>query len=481
MLSNVLRKAADAIRGTNRPTATPGFLRPIDTDWIAREARLDEVGSQRGRSNIPPFESKGLDSVEQQFIQRIESEWSWQGGELINNLRAYSQRLVGYSIESEFANLQIAAKDTLAQLRAADHRAEAELGPLREDYVALRDALAGFRTKHRLNRIAQTPARRWTTFGLLAILVAIESIFNGFFFSKGSEFGLLGGVGIAIGISLINVIFSFLLGLWPARFINFRNRLIKVFAFVFTAAGLCAILMLHGYAAHYRDAVAAVGETGGLAEAMRTIKATPWQLADMNSYYLFGLGVIFAIGAFYKGCRFDDPYPFYGAKSRATAQARDDYSEAHAELFEDLAKIKNQTVGRLSDGISRIPLFPQQAANIRAQRAALVQTFRGYEASVVSAANQLLARYRDANRQARQTPTPPHFDETWKLPHSFLDSPELRTLVADREEVETDTSVALSELSQLSQDVINEYEKLLTAYPHATKMEPSNGAQSAKA
>ena len=173
---------------------------------------------------------------------------------------------------------------------------------------------------------------------------------------------------------------------------------------------------------------------------------SPWRLADMNSYYLFGLGLIAAISAFYKGCTFDDPYPFYGAKSRAVENAREAYSDDHAELFDALAEIKDNTIQKLSDGIVRIPLFPQQAANIRAQRAALVQTFRGYEASVVTSANQLLSRYRDRNRRTRQTPVPNYFDRSWHLPHSFLDSVEVRTLTADGIERDADVNATLVEL-----------------------------------
>ena len=123
-------------------------------------------------------------------------------------------------------------------MRAAHHRAEADLGPLREQFIALREGLRDFRLKHRLKKVAQTLARRWTTFGLLSILIAVELVLNGFFFAKGSEFGLLGGIGIAVGISIVNVIFSFMLGLWPARWINHRNWIIKILALFTTIAGV---------------------------------------------------------------------------------------------------------------------------------------------------------------------------------------------------------------------------------------------------
>jgi hypothetical protein len=55
------------------------------------------------------------------------------------------------------------------------------------------------------------------------VLVAIESVLNGVFFAKGSPGGLIGGIGTAIGISIANVSFAFLLGFFPARWINRRN------------------------------------------------------------------------------------------------------------------------------------------------------------------------------------------------------------------------------------------------------------------
>jgi hypothetical protein len=63
------------------------------------------------------------------------------------------------------------------------------------------------------------------------------------------------------------------------------------------------------------------------------------------------------------------------------------------------------------------------------------------------------------------------------LPHSFLDSVEVRTLTADGVERDADVNATLLELRRLSQEVIDEYQKLLIAYPHPTQMEVGNGAR----
>ena len=101
-------------------SVVPGFLRPIDTDALARELELKKSGLERGKKNLPTSDETELDGVEQTITQRIVSEWTYQGDELINNLRAYNVRLVGYSIHTEQAqlglrlarNLKISARST---------------------------------------------------------------------------------------------------------------------------------------------------------------------------------------------------------------------------------------------------------------------------------------------------------------------------------------------------------------------------------
>jgi hypothetical protein len=457
-----------AVRNNEQPNVVPGFLRPIDTDRIARDFNLESAASERARKELPESGDTSFDSVEHRIVQKIESEWAWQGGELLNNLRAYADRLTGYSIPAEFLKLQLQAEDTLARLRVVAGRALAELAPLQESYVGARDELNDFRKKNRLSRPAREYSRRWTTLGLLFILVAVESVLNGFFFAKGSAFGLVGGIGTAIGISITNVAFSFLIGLWPARWKNHRNFFVQVIGLLFTIAGTVVILGLHLFAAHFRTATAIVGEDRAFNVAIEAMLKSPWAISDLSSVYLFAMGVLFAISAIWKGYTLDDPYPRYGAVHRQATAAREAYTDVHLDLFEDLESIKDDAVESLDAGITRLPKFPQLAANVRAERAAMMQSFRAYETSVQTAANQLLKLYRDTNRTSRQTPPPAHFSEAWRLPHSFLASPELTTLLNDPEP--GNVGASLTELQRLSRELLLQYEQLHSRYPHPSEM-----------
>jgi hypothetical protein len=180
---------------------------------------------------------------------------------------------------------------------------------------------------------------------------------------------------------------------------------------------------------------------------------------------------LWAFFAIWKGATFDDPYPRYGGHYRRTAAARETYSDEHAFLFEDLEEIKEDTVAQLGAGILRIPLFPQEASLIRSRRDADLQGFRAYESAVETAVNQLLARYRDANRLHRKTPAPNHFDSSsWRLPHSFLSNAVVVKETAEPATPPLDANAALDKLRSLSKAVLDEYERLLVKYPHPTQM-----------
>lgn len=471
MLIETLKNLAESSYSVAQKGAVAGFLRPIDTERIAQAIELSWKAAENGRKNLPPATSDAFDAVEQEIIQKIESEWTWQGGELVNNLRAYATRLIGCSVEAEFETLRLQAQSALTRLRAAHHRAADELEHLKLAYLDARREFDSFRQRHRLQRPARNLTHRWTTFGLLLVIVAFEAVFNGFFFAKVSDFGLIGGVGTAIGISLVNVAVAFLLGLGPARWIRHRKFVVKLPGTFLTVAGTALLLGGHAFAAHLRDAMGSVAEERAMSVAIDRLLHAPLTIEDISSGYLFVLGAVFALAAIWKGYTYDDPYPGYGAVTRRLDRARENYSAEHSDLFDDLERIKDDVIEAIETGISRIPLLPQHAATIRAQRDAIVQNFRAYEVAVASAANQLLAQYRGINREHRTAPPPFRFDRVWNLPHSFLASGEIRKLLADPEEPPPEITPILNNLRELSQSVLNEYETLMTRYPHAAQMQ----------
>jgi hypothetical protein len=440
---------------------------------LARELDLKRQGAERGAKNLPNSAETTLDNVEQSIIQRVVSEWTYQGDELVNNLRAYNQRLVGYSIHAEHAKLALAAKNAITRLQNASVKEEGYLGPLRDGYLEARKEFEDFRQRNGLTRPARDPAGRWTTIGFLFVLISIESALNGFFFQKGSPLGIIGGISTAVGISITNIVFAFWLGLGPARFVNHRNILVRALAFLVVLVGACLLVALYAFAAHFRDAVELLKDDGSAAlkAAIDHLKRAPVEVSDLNSAYIFGLNILFGVGAFWKGYKFDDPYPRYGSTYRRREKAREEYSEEHRLHFGDLEKEKENVVELLRDGIENLPRFPQLAGQILVERGALLQRFEAYELVVTVAVNHLLQIYRDENKDRRTTSPPAHFSETWSLPQSFLKSDKVQPYLGNPEEVpQNEIGKIIDEFGKDRDAVLEEYTKLMNKYPHPTDM-----------
>jgi len=467
----MLKTAKAALTSAGPVSIVPGLLRPLDVQGLLRELRLTERAVERADANLPAPDEDDLDPVEREVAQRLLSEWGWQFDQLLGMLRAYRDRLAALAVSMEIGKLRIAAQHAIAEFRNADALAEGRLGYLKRDYIEARDELREFRTRHRLRRPARPQADPvWST-GLLIFLIAIESAINGVFFAKGSAHGLVGGVGTAIGISAGNVVAAYFLGLFPARAVHHRNWLLKGTSLLGVLIGGGALVLLHFFAAHYREATAAVGTEQAYGLALSSLWRHPWGLTDINSWYLFGLGTLFGLSAFWKGYRSDDPYPGYGRVVRSARAAEAAYRRAHEGLFGHLARVRDATVNQLRDALQRIPTNVQQIEQAKAARSELVERFTAYEGQLEYAANSLLTTYREANKRRRKSPPPAHFEQPWTLPQRAVRSAQATALLANPEGVEqVEINAVLEELRSLSEEVIQVYSGLLTKFEHPTEM-----------
>ena len=182
----------------------------IDTATLASTLKLEEQGRARGRQNQPPADATGFDHIETGTIEKIE-ELRRKGLENYeNNRRVYNERL---------ARAGQASKEVDIAAGAARNDFGALVQVWRSRIVAVRERLNEsynwrnrYRQIHRLERPAHEFSGWANVLFLALILIVLEAGMNSYLFSKGNEFGLLGGLLVAVIVSLVNVGFSVLLG-----------------------------------------------------------------------------------------------------------------------------------------------------------------------------------------------------------------------------------------------------------------------------
>lgn len=183
-----------------------------------------------------------------------------------------------------------------------------------------------------IERAAIYPDSHILHFSILAGLVLVEGLANAYFFSTGSDLGLLGGWLQAITVSFTNVIASFfIIGFLCMRHLmNPQKTWFFIPAAIGLPIGIAFIVVLNLAAAQYRDllelnaATLALGDAGVTGEILAPVAAVfenPFSLQTLEAYLLLTLGLTFAAIAAFKGRTFDDAIPGYGVVQRKAEKA----------------------------------------------------------------------------------------------------------------------------------------------------------------
>lgn len=438
-----------------------GLFETLDASDIAERLRLTERGTGNGMQELPAIDQATHDDVEQDILQTINTVLTKQKAEVVGTLRALRDMVASLSVASQLGQLRLKARHASSRFAGARSEIGGELYHKRTDLLQHANELADFRDRHRLTRMPREPSSKVLTYGLLILLIAGEAILNAFFFAKGSEQGLIGGFGTAVGISIVNVLSAFFAGSVFARWINHRSFGLKISGVLGVLAILGGLCALHLFSAHYRDALIALTENRAFAEAIANLKSTPLLLKEINSYYLLGLGWLLAVASFSKGIRSADPYPGYWETFSRARVAALVYDDAYGALFGALEAVRDETVESFENALANIPQQSRQADQANAKRATLIQNFVSYEEHLEQSANRLLSVYYQANRANRTTPPPRRFNESWRLSRAMLSDSELELIGDGSADTLSSIDEALAEIQRLQDQVLGQYEDLV--------------------
>jgi hypothetical protein len=241
-------------------------------------------------------------------------------------------------------------------------------------------------------------------------MIAIETALNGNIFAQGSDFGLLGGVLQAFTFSLANVGMGGLTGrfvLPQLQHISWWRRLVGAVVIIFA---IIISVALNLAVAHFRDAMAAGNETTSPAVlAMHSLIASPLALADLLSWFLFGLGFVFFWLSSYDVFQMSDPYPGYTTQYKRVIAAKEEYTDAVNGIHGSMATIRDRYGRHISDIAKQRDHYAHHVATLYDLIARLTNSYNRHCRDVVAANRRLIEEYRDANRRKRSTPPPAYF------------------------------------------------------------------------
>lgn len=323
-------------------------LNPIDTDAIKREIRLEEVAEQLGKAGIPTSDAMSLCGIEAKVVQRVDKarqDYVAWGGE---RLRVLNQDIIDHDI-TPLANKALEADTSF------EHRADSLLSDvcvtlklLSENATALHTEFQSFRSE---NKIAHEPhyppaAKKFFLVAVLVTFVVLEGVLNATFFAQGVAGGLAQGFVFAAAFSLLNILLGSGIGYAVIPNINHVQTWRKIVGFVGIIAAILVAVGIALLIAHFRDALSHRAGSPAV-QALANLTNHPFTLADINSWLLFGLSIVFALAAVIDGYSLDDPYPGYGKLARRLNLARDDYEAEMSEVRRELEDLKEEAIQEL--------------------------------------------------------------------------------------------------------------------------------------
>ena len=411
--ARALRRLFGAPREHYRPSSK--LFPELDLNVVRIELKPRERGQDTGSRNTPAPDVQGLDAVEKDIVAFFVNEQNRAHELCREQLQVFGERIHALEPNVFHSNIAAKAQAAAADLKALALRGQNELFELQRQVTQLTRELSAYRTRHGIQREPRYPESRLWHWALLAILLLVETGLNGVMLSRGTVGGLLEGFTQALVLAALNLSLGGLLGRVALPLSYHVRYLIKSIGFLTFIVGASASVGFNLLVGHYRDALGGPVPGDAAVIALQTFLAQPLALADVASWMLFALGILFAVIATVDTYRMDDPYWGVGPLARRNQNARDDFIAERQHLMDEAIELRDKALKEVHVVAEDIARADQRATDLLQQQRSVVERFNGYQEYLERVGALLLSEYRNANEASRSTPAPHHFSEEWRL------------------------------------------------------------------
>lgn len=259
-----------------------------------------------------------------------------------------------------------------------------------------------FRAEHNLtHREADYPHDYYIHFAPILGIVILEALMCAYYYIN--ENGLLGGAVTAVGIAISNLGVCGFLGF----FFRYHN-LVKpewkrnlgwvtlptfIFFMIWFNATLAAFRVLYQLQTNnpFIDAMIA-------AIQMMIFKRMPF--ADVTSFTLFIVGILFSFAAFYKGYTFKDAYPAYQEKDKKKKEHQSEYDKQISQVNPDktIQKLVQELddIIRQANSLHRISAIKEEILNKE-------ETYKNLQTKTNEQLNAAISYFREHQLAIRAT------------------------------------------------------------------------------
>ena len=412
ILSRVTSFATGLFRREQPAEPATGVEMYLDPEKLARHFKAEERGRSDGRNNHPEVGTEELSDFEAGVRGKCSDAMFRLKRQTTNILLDQSSQLDEIDINPRDADVDRVINQAGQEFLVLRKTLEDPLIKLRREELTSERDLRYFIAVNRRTQKAVSPKSLTLTIGLLALFVVGESYMNAAFFQEFMDYGLIGGLSIALVVSLVNVTVGFATGYYAfknARHVKVTRRTIGVLAAIVL---VIVIVISHILIGRVRS-VLEMSATGLF------VDVTKLKLSDifssgadwtLTSALLVGVGWFSAGISIFDGFQLTgDSYPGYGAVTKAREDAARAFSTAKDKLFNETQAAIDRAKARIDALVAQIESDLVRYTNIIHTFRATIRLYEENATQIETACDRVLKRYREQNVRIRTQTIPSYF------------------------------------------------------------------------
>ena len=419
----------EAVPGFNPNT---GKYVPLNLDNWLHDHKILEDGRSRGTKDQPASDIKSLDGTEQRILNWVNQRGSNCRDIVANYFSDVERQLADMDRNEDLDNIALeVARQGRNGNRELEKQADLRVNQVAPQEASLLSTSRDFENFKQVNGLTRPCdySHRLTSAQWIGGAFLFEVVLNASLLMEVSPFGFIGSFGQMALISLLNVLLlGMLLGalLRQAHHVHNGRRLSAFLGMLVLLGVAVAFNLLVG---HFRDSMQAITNAPATElavlgdDAVKRLMAAPLSWDGFQSLLLAALGFAFFLFGGFEWLRRDDRYPGYGQRYRQLLEMQQSFAEAYQETQDALGRTYTKYEDWFEDIGHKLRVKQDRYRELVSLCKRIAKNYPTNLQQYQHDLDHLLAAWRTANLDARNTPAPSHFATKEKLDQRILEPP----------------------------------------------------------
>jgi len=413
-----------------------GEWKQISVRKVARCLGLERRGRENGENELPKTDSNVPDGPQEEIIQQLHSITSKEHAACEDRLAGKSNilQLKQKRIDEKAEIVKKAGRELELQFRELVEQRLPDIRDADEDLHHREREVKGFQVAHKVSRNPEIHENQSLLYGTAGLILLAEAMVNSYFFAKGSEFGILGGAGIAFILAAVDIAIVISLGRAIAWFAS-GQAIWRIAASAALIVFIAWAVFYNIFTAHIREALillptAPEGYDFQKAALQSFLEHPFANIHRADSYYLVILGMALSVGGVFTGIEWTDKIPGFAKLGIKLRDAKEDFDEMHNDFLTTLGEIEDKSQKKVEQAIREMNQLLVEMERLIDSKAVLIMNFPKFISHYEKTHNALIRTYQDVNVKARKTSPPAYFNQNFPVEEKFTSLTD--TSVSDR-------------------------------------------------